>query len=236
MAWFDVLVTRDATESCEVRVASRTSVAAEEEAVDKARHEGNDLPWECNEGNPHEYYVGDPGNSAEKVDIDDLVMYVMTLVRKNNEPGTEIVRVLAPCADAAIDWAHQQRRAIVKGPEINDGRRRDSACAVVTREEWNRRKSPAELAPARCLLLRSVLEDNDSAVIDLERLIVLAYSRSALENKSQMREVVLSEEVEKIITETMLKKLYGGAFPGYNATIRYLAALSETQMQALLTM
>lgn len=54
---YDVLVTRDATESVRVRVTAGSPKEAEQKAIEQAKHE---MVWELDEGNIVEPYVADP--------------------------------------------------------------------------------------------------------------------------------------------------------------------------------
>lgn len=59
---FDVILTRDCTQSAQVRVTATDAYEAEERAEDLAREK--DLDWEIDEGNDWEVYV----TNAEEVD------------------------------------------------------------------------------------------------------------------------------------------------------------------------
>jgi hypothetical protein len=65
---FDVLLTRETTESCSVRVKARSLQEAGKKALKKAGTYGENVDgWETDEGNLHKVYLPDPGNSAEEV-------------------------------------------------------------------------------------------------------------------------------------------------------------------------
>jgi hypothetical protein len=65
---YDVLLTREATESCSVRVKARSPREAEKKALKKAGTYGEKVAgWEPDEGNFHAVCLPDPGNSAEEV-------------------------------------------------------------------------------------------------------------------------------------------------------------------------
>jgi hypothetical protein len=65
---YDVLLTREATESCAVRVKARSPREAEKKAMEKAGAYGENVDgWETDEGNLHKVYLPDPGNSSEEV-------------------------------------------------------------------------------------------------------------------------------------------------------------------------
>jgi hypothetical protein len=65
---YEVVITRDLTESCHVRVKARNSHEAEKKALEKAGLFGENVEgWEIDEGNLHKVYLPDPGYSAEVV-------------------------------------------------------------------------------------------------------------------------------------------------------------------------
>ncbi len=65
---YEVLLTREVTESCHVRVKAHSLQEAETKALEKAGLYGENVSgWEIDEGNLHKVYLPDPGNSAEEV-------------------------------------------------------------------------------------------------------------------------------------------------------------------------
>ena len=67
MARYKVLVTREASESCEVIVEADSVQAAEELAVEAAENEMQE--WTVDD-NIHGPYICDPGNCAEEIPED----------------------------------------------------------------------------------------------------------------------------------------------------------------------
>lgn len=64
---YDVVLTRDATESCRVLVKARNPREAEKQALEKVGLYGENVSgWETDEGNLHKVYLPYPGNSSEE--------------------------------------------------------------------------------------------------------------------------------------------------------------------------
>lgn len=71
MPKYRVLVTRDATESIALEINAPDVHDAEQLAVERAR-EDDSLVWELDDGNIPHPYIGDPGNSEEIEEDDEL--------------------------------------------------------------------------------------------------------------------------------------------------------------------
>ena len=66
---YEVLLTRDATESCCVEVDAESPEDAEEKAMAMAGRYGEKLyNWELDEGNCHDVYVSDDPESTQEID------------------------------------------------------------------------------------------------------------------------------------------------------------------------
>jgi hypothetical protein len=67
---FNVIVTRDCTESCYVRVKAENIQEAESLALDRANDSSETLHWETDDGIDRAY-IADPGNCAHEVEEKD---------------------------------------------------------------------------------------------------------------------------------------------------------------------
>jgi len=79
MPWYQVLVTREASESTTVTVEADSPEQAEELALEEAETvDGDD--WALDDGNSHEPYICDPGNCATECEAPE---------EKNDDTETE---------------------------------------------------------------------------------------------------------------------------------------------------